>query len=82
MRDYKLSEIQKICQKYYPACCTANGDSNCPLYEGCCFLDKDYPKDWILEGEFHPMTCFYEPHIPDTVESLDAEFSGINLTPV
>ena len=38
---------------------------------GGCFLEKDYPRDWILDDVFYPMTCFYEPPIPDTVESID-----------
>ena len=81
MRDYKLSEIKEICKKYFPICCTAKGEPNCPLYEGCCFLDKDYPKDWILDDEFIPMTCFYEPHIPDTVESIGDIFDRDYLAP-
>lgn len=82
MRNYKLSEVKEICKKYYPDCCTVNGDPNCPLYDGACFLDKDYPKDWVLDDEFVPMTCFYEPPIPDSVESIGPEiFDGDYLAP-
>ena len=79
MKDYKLSEIKEICQKYYPACYTAKGEPNCPLYEGSCFLDKDYPKDWILDKEFIPMTCFYEPPIPHIIEPFGVELFGVDL---
>ena len=39
MKDYKLSEIQEICKKYYPTCCTETGRTfNCPLYDGGLFF--------------------------------------------
>ena len=49
MKDYRLSDAQKTCQKYYPTCCTTTGDSNCPLYDGCCLIEP--LSDKIFEVE-------------------------------
>lgn len=56
MKDYKLSEIKKICKQYQGryGVCSLNSefkDIDCPIFEDCQNIDDTLPCNWEIEED-------------------------------